>query len=81
MNRLNTENRRTRAITVEEIKMYVRKTKKKAPGSTKIYKYILEKCTDKTIEQLKNIFIGCLSARYFRNVFKEAIIKFIPKKD
>ncbi len=60
--------------------MYIRRTKKKAPGFTKINKIILEKCTDKTLEP-KNIFNACLSAGYFSNVFKEAIIKFIPKKD
>ncbi len=41
----------------------------------------MEKCTNKTLEQLKNLFNACLSAGYFPNVFKEAIIKFIPKKD
>ncbi len=61
--------------------MCVRRTKKKTPGSTKINKQILEKCTDKTLEQLKNIYNACLSAGYFPNGFKEAIIKFIPKKD
>ncbi len=55
--------------------------KEKTPGSTKINKEILEKCTEKTLEQLKNIFDACLSAGYFPNVFKEATVKFIPKKD
>ncbi len=81
MNRLNTENYHTREITLEEIKAYIRRSKKEAPGSTKINKQILEKRTDKTLEQLKNIFNACLSAGYFPSVFKEAIIKFIPKKD
>ncbi len=81
MNRLNTEDFNTRAITVEEIKGFIRRSKKKSPGSTKINKEILEKCTDKTLEQLKNIFNACLSAGYFPNVFKEATVTFIPKKD
>ncbi len=34
-----------------------------------------------TLEQLKNILNACLSAGYFPNYFKEAIIKFIPRKD
>ncbi len=42
---------------------------------------ILQNCTNKTLEQLKNIFNACLSTRYFPDIFKEAIIKFIPKKD
>ncbi len=33
------------------------------------------------MEQLKNILNACLSAGYFPNCFKEAIIRFIPKKD
>ncbi len=53
MNRLNTESYHTREITLEEIKTYIRRLKKKAPGSTKINKQILGKCTDKTLEQLK----------------------------
>ncbi len=48
--------------------MYIRKTKKKAPASTKINKLILKNCTDKTLEQLKN---ACLSVGYFLNGFKE----------
>ena len=81
MNIINTDNFHTREITVEEIKTSIRRSKKKTPGSTKINKVILEKCTDKTLEQLKNIFNACFSAGYFPNTFKEAIIKFIPKKD
>ncbi len=53
MNRLNMESYHNREITLEEIKAYIRTSKKKAPGSTKINKQILEKFTDKTLEQLK----------------------------
>ncbi len=81
INRINNENYQTREITLEEIKLFIRRSKKKTPGSTKIYKIILEKCTEKTLEQLKNILNACLSAGYFPNCFKEAIIRFIPKKD
>jgi len=80
LNRLNTENYHTREITLEEIKTYIRRSKKKAPGFTKINIQIINNCTHKTLEQLKNIFNACLSIGYFPNVFKEAIIKFIPKK-
>lgn len=48
--------------------------------STKINNAILEKCTEKTLEQLKNIFNACFSARYFSTCSKEATIKFLPKK-
>ena len=81
LNRLNNEDYHTREITLEEIKTYIRRSKKKAPGSTKINIQILQNCTHKTLEQLKNIFNACFSIGYFPNVFKEAIIKFIPKKD
>jgi len=81
INRINTENYHTREITLEEIKTFIKRSKKKTPGSTKINKVILEKCTEKTLEQLKNIFNACLSVGYFPNCFKEATIKFIPKKD
>ncbi len=81
LNRLNNENYNTREITTEEIKTYIRRSKNKAPGTTKINKTILEKCTYKTLEQLKNIFNACLAIGYFPSAFKEAIIKFIPKKD
>ncbi len=81
LNRLNTVDYHTREITLEEVKTYIRRSKKKAPGSTKINNQILQKCTNKTLEQLKNIFNACLSMGYFPDVFKEAIIKFIPKKD
>lgn len=80
-NRLNVDNNYTKEITLEEIKMFIRRTKKKTPGSTKINKIILENSTNKTLEQLKNIFNACYSAGYFPNCFKEAIIKYIPKKD
>ncbi len=82
LNRLNTEDYNTREITLEEIKTCIRRSKKKAPGSTKINIQILQNCTHKTLERLKkkNIFNACLSIGYFPNVFKEAVIKFIPKR-
>ncbi len=51
-NRVNTEIYCIREITLEEIKTLIRRSKKKAPGSTKIKKLILEKCTDNALEQL-----------------------------
>ena len=79
--RINNKNYLSREITVEEIKTFIKRSKKKTPGSTKINKIILEKCTDKALLQLKNILNACYAAGYFPNIFKEAIIKFIPKKD
>ncbi len=47
--RLNTGNYHTIEITLDEIKTYIRRSKNKAPASTKINKQILEKCTEKNI--------------------------------
>ncbi len=82
INRLYTGNHHARVITIDEIKMYIKRSKKKAPGFTKINIQILQNCTENTFLQLKkNIYNACLSIGYFPTVFKEAIIKFIPKKD
>ncbi len=80
MERLPDENYITRKTTLEEIKMYIR-TKNIAPGSIKINRQIQEKCANKTQGKLKNIFNARPSAGYFPNVFIDAIIKFIPRKD
>ncbi len=80
-NRINNENYQTRKISLDEIKMFIRRSKKKTPGYTKINKTIMENCTEKTLKQLQNIYNACLSTGYFPTCFKEAIIKFIPKKD
>ncbi len=53
INRLNTVSYHTREISLEEMKTYIRRSKKKAPGSTKVNNQVLEKCTRKTLEQLK----------------------------
>lgn len=63
-------------ITMEDIKTIIRRSKKKISGSTRINKEMQAICRDKSLEQQKNIF----SAGHFPNIFKEAIIKFIPKK-
>ncbi len=78
-NRLNADNNYTKEIALEDIKNFIRRTKK-TPGSTKINKIILENSTNKTLAQLKNIFNACYSSGYFPNCFKEAIIKSSLKK-
>ncbi len=81
LSRLSNENFQTREIEKEGIKRYIQKFKNKAPGFSKISKVILQNCTDKALEQLKNLYNACYSAGYFPQIFKRAIIKFIPKKD
>ncbi len=78
LNRLNTEDCHTREITLGKIKTYIRRSKKKVPGSN--LNFQLKKGTYKTLEQLKNIFSACLSIGYFPSVSKEARVKFIPPK-
>ena len=80
ISRLNNENHHAREITIDEMKGYIWKFKNKAPGTSKINKQILVKCTDKAMEQLNNIFNACFSTGYFPRKFKNAIIKFIPKE-
>ncbi len=81
MNRLNNESYHKREISIEEIRSCITKFKKKAPGASKICKQILENCTDKSLEHLKNIFNACYSAGYFPQNFKNTVIKFIPKEN
>ena len=47
LSRLNNENFYIRKIEKYEIIRYLKKSKKKAPGESKINKVILEKCTEK----------------------------------
>ncbi len=73
MTRLNTESYHTREITLEEIKTYIRRSKKKAPGSTKINKQILEKSTDKTLEQLKIFLMHVCLQDIFQTLSKRQL--------
>lgn len=79
LNRLDNDDFHTREIDITEIKRYIKRSKNKAPGDSRINKLTLEKCTDKTLQQLTNIFNASFSAGYFPSRFKKAIIKFIPK--
>lgn len=79
--RLSNENTQTSVITKEEIKSHVQKFKYKAPGSSGISKIILQNCTDSAFEQLTDLYNACYSAGYFPQIFKRAIIKFIPKNN
>ncbi len=81
LNRLDNEKFLTKTKDKEEIKRYIRRSKRKAPGSSRINQLILEKCPEKAIKQLNNIYNACYSAGYFPEVFKQAIIKSIPKEN
>ncbi len=58
-------------IDRSEINKYLNESKKKAPGASKINKQIIEKCTDKFLDQLTNINNACLYTRYFPQAFKK----------
>ncbi len=66
-------------IHIDEITKYFKSTKHKAPV-TRINKNVMEKCTNKTITMLFNLFNACFSAGLFPTAFKKAIIRFIPKE-
>ncbi len=68
-------------IDRSEIKRYLNKFKKKAPGASKRNKQIFEKGTDKALDQLTNIYNACLTTGYFPQAFLKAIIKFILKEN
>ncbi len=55
-NRLINDHFYTRKIELHEIKEYLKRSKRKAPGESKISKVILEKFTENTMQQLVNIF-------------------------
>ncbi len=79
--RLTTDSFYSRPIQSEEIQKHIKRMKHKAPGTTKINKKVLEKCPEKSIEQLCNIFNAAFSSGFFPNAFKTAIIKLIPKEN
>ena len=79
--RLDNHSFYTRPVTPEEIKKHINKFKNKAPGSSSINKNVLEKCPNKTIKALTNIFNACLSIGHFPKILKSAVIKFIPKEN
>lgn len=81
LNRLDTNNILTRKIEIEDVEKLIKKTKKKAPGQSKISKAIMEKLTKKALQQITNIYNACLATGYFPTILKKAVIKFIPKEN
>ena len=79
-NRLNANNPLTTAISTNDIKIYIRKMKKKAPGESKIGYQIIKQLPDNIIDYIAKIFNASLSSGYFPKKFKSAILKLIPKE-
>ncbi len=80
LNRLNDKCYYTRPVNKEELIKYFNRTKNKAPECSRINKKVLEKCTEKAITVIPNLFNACFSAGLFPSAFKTAIIRFIPKE-
>lgn len=78
--RLIPDNELTRPITLEEIMMKIRQQKgRKAPGRSKIDKEVLMKLPRIMIDCLTIVFNASLSAGFFPNKFKIAVIKLLFK--
>lgn len=79
-NRLNNINEpMSEEVTIEEIKLYIRKMKKTCPGSSGINKTILKQLPDEAIIRLVRIYNATISAGYFPDKWKQATMRLIPK--
>ena len=67
-------------ITAEEVKNIINKLKKTSPGKSGINKKILTHLPDNAIKRLTNIYNNTLSAGYFPDKWKQAILRLIPKE-
>lgn len=78
--RLNAETYFTTPISNTEIESIIKKIKKKTcPSESGINKTILKHIPKEAIIKLKNAFNAFLSAGYFPDKWKEAILRLIPK--
>ena len=77
--RLNANNYLTTPVTDNEIESIIKKIKKTCPGESGINKTILKHIPKEAIKRLKNIFNASLSAGYFPDKWKEAVLRLIPK--
>ena len=78
--RLNNNNTLTCSISTDEIKFYITKMKKKAPGESKIGYQIIKQLPENIIDYLASIFNASLASGYFPKRFKSAILKLLPKE-
>ena len=78
--RLQENNTLTRKITEYEITNTIKSMKNNAPGESGIKKPALENLPPIAIKTLQNILNAALSAGYFPDRLKKAMIKFIPKE-
>ena len=77
--RLRADNYLTTQISNNEIETIINKLKKTCPGESGINKTILKHIPKEAITRLKNIFNASLSAGYFPDKWKDAVLRLIPK--
>ena len=66
-------------ITIEELQTSIKSFKQKAPGPTGITALQIKKLPPNMIEYLLHIYNSAISAGYFPDSYKHAIMIFIPK--
>lgn len=74
-----TNNNLTKTITTEDIKQIIKDMRKTCPGESGINKTILKNLPDTSLSKLTDIFNATLSAGYFPDRWKTAIVRLIPK--
>lgn len=81
LSRLNVDNRLTKPITRNELIGKINSFKnRKAPGQSGINKVILQRLPLNMLDALKDILNAALSAGYFPQFFKHALIKMLLKQ-
>lgn len=70
-----------RTIEIDEVKEIIHKLKRTSPGGSGINKIILNKLPDMAINRLTDIYNNTLSAGYFPDAWKKAIVRLIPKSN
>ena len=79
LTRLHADNPLITPISVEDVKLFIKKMKKKAPGETQIGHQIIKQLPNNILIYITDIFNACLASGYFPKMFKSAILKLIPK--
>lgn len=77
--RLDENHPLTKKITLDEARDACRRSKNNTPGFSGIKKIMITELSEKSIARLITIFNASLSAGYFPDKWKHAIIKMIPK--
>ena len=80
LNRLHADNPLISLISVDDVKIFIKKMKKKAPGESQIGHQIIKQLPINIIEYITDVFNACLASGYFPKIFKTAILKLIPKE-